>query len=309
MAILTPKTFDELRELLIALEHGDSSLRLGNATVKTLKNMLSSPANTAISTMSNIAKANDVNPSTLTRMAHTLGYKKFSHLQKIFKDHFEGGTHFYTDKVNKLISGKQDKHIPIFDDIVLRETDNVASLSTNISRHANQEVVNLLIQARKVRFYGRRQFYSLAAFYSYCLGLIREHVDILQDDVHGISHSLNFMDKRDLVVVMGCAPHTKATVDACEIAKSQGIPIVAITDSPTSPLAQYAIQHLIIPTESQFYSNSMAAAFTLAEITLTMVAQQMGKGALETLAKREEMIQEFGISVAISEQFNVDFDP
>ncbi len=303
---LPPQTLDDLRELLISVDQGSSSLRLGNATTKTLKNMLSSPANTAISTMSSIAAANAVNPSTLTRMAHTLGYRKFSELHKLFKDHFEAGSRFYSDKVNKLIESERQANKPsqIFDQVVSKEKDNVASLNANISRQACQEVVDLLINARKVRFHGRRQFYCLAAFYSYCLGLIREHVDILQDDVHGISHSLTFMDKQDLLVVMGCAPHTMATVDACRIAKSQGIPIVAITDSPISPLAQFAVQHLIIPTESQFYSNSMAAAFTLAEVTLTMAAQQMGSVALDTLGRREHMIQEFGISVQSHEEFN-----
>ncbi len=304
MAQPTPETLDELRELLIDLESGISTVRLGNTSIKTLKNMLISPANTAVTTMSNIAAANGVNPSTLTRLAYALGYEKFSQLHKLFRNQVENDAHYYTNKVTQLISNdtQLEQSDEVFDGIVRQETHNVASLSANISRRACQEVVTLMIAARKIRFHGRRQFYCLAAFYSYCLGLIREHVDILQDDVHGISHSLNYMDERDLLVVMGCAPHTKATVDACKIAQSQDIQIVAITDSANSPLAHFASQHLIIPTESQFYSNSMSAAFTLAEATLTMAAQQMGETALDTLKKRESMIEQFGIGLSPTPQ-------
>ncbi len=304
---LPPQSLAELREALFAIEQGNSPLSIGQTSLTMLKRMLASPSSTAVSTMSSIAGSNNVHPSTLTRLAYSLGYKKFSALHKLFRDHVEGSDHFYTNKVTRLIADEGDVSKPdaLFETILEQETQNVGSLNLSISRAACQQVVDTLINARKVRFHGRRQFYCLAAFYSYSLGLIRENIDILQDDIHGISHSLNYMNERDLLVVMGCAPYTKATVDACQIAQSQGIQIIAITDTPHSPLAQFAMQHLIIPTESEFYSNSMAAAFALAEATLAMTAQQMGTIALETLEKREKMIEQFGISVRQSDRLSL----
>ncbi len=105
------------------------------------------------------------------------------------------------------------------------------------------------------------------------------------------------MTKADLLVVMGCAPYTKATVDACRIAHKRNIAIIAITDSPNSPLTQYAQQQLLIPTESDYYSNSMAASFALAEALLAMTAQEMGQSAVNNLKVREQLIEEFGISI------------
>ncbi len=293
-----PKTFNELRKLAIQIEARSSAFRLGAASIATLKNMVDNPAYTAVSTMTSIAKANQVNPSTLTRLAHTLGYKKFSSFQRLFRDYIEQNAHFYTTRASRLI------HLPainpnddsVFNTIVKEEAKNIVSLMRPEQVKVQQQIVDLLATSRKVRFYGRRQFFSLATFYSYCLGLIRERVDIMQDDVHGISHSLTFMNTQDLVVVLGCAPYTKATVDTCLIANKHNIPIVAITDSPDSPLANYALHHLIIPIESHFYSNSMAAAFAMAEALLAMTARQMGQDTLKTLRKREQIIEEFGIN-------------
>ncbi|MCP4008961.1 MAG: MurR/RpiR family transcriptional regulator [Proteobacteria bacterium] len=295
----TPDTFNELRKLLVQIETGSASFRLGAASIETLKYMVENPAYTAVSTMTNIAKMNNVNPSTLTRLAYTLGYDKFSNFQRLFRDYVEENAHFYTTRANRLIHPPtvEPRNDTIFNTVVKEEAKNIESLSGEEQVVMHQAIVNLLVNARKVRFYGRRQFFSLAVFYSYCLGLIRERVDIMQDDVHGLSHSLTFMNEKDLVVVLGCAPYTKATVDTCRIANRHNIPIVSITDTHDSPLTRYALHHLIIPIESHFYSNSMAAAFAMAEGLLAMAAQQMGKSTLETLKKREQMIKEFGINL------------
>jgi len=300
----TPKNFNELRKLLTVIENGSASVRLGSASIETLKYMVENPAYTAVSTMTNIAKANDVNPSTLTRLAYTLGYNKFSGFQRLFRDYIEENAHFYTTRATRLIQppALEPQHDSIFSTVIKEEANNTLSLLNTEQSAGYQNIVDLMVNSRKVRFYGRRQFFSLAVFYSYCLGLIRERVEIMQDDVHGLSHSLTFMNEQDLVVVLGCAPYTKATVDTCRIAHRHQIPIVAITDSPDSPLTIHAKYHLLIPIDSHFYSNSMAAAFAMAEALLAMVAKNMGKSTLETLRKREQIIEEFGINLSHDKQ-------
>jgi len=300
----TPKNFNELRKLLTEIEAGSASVRVGAASTETLRYMIENPAYTAVSTMTNIAKVNKVNPSTLTRLAYTLGYDKFSDFQRLFRNYVEENAHFYTTRATRLIQlpAVEPQHDSIFNTVIKEEAKNIVSLLNTEQSTTRQDIVDLLVNSRKVRFYGRRQFFSLAVFYSYCLGLIRERVDIMQDDVHGLSHSLTFMNEQDLVVVLGCAPYTKATVDTCRIAHRHQIPIVSITDSHDSPLTIHAKHHLLIPIDSHFYSNSMAAAFAMAEALLAMVAQKMGKSTLETLKKREQIIEEFGINLPHDKQ-------
>ena len=297
--LATPGNLNELKRLLADMEAGQASVRLGTASIDTLRYMLENPAYTAVSTMSSIARARQLNPSTLTRLAHALGYEKFSDFQRLFRDYIEEHAHYYTTRANRLLAlpALDSRHDSVFDTVITEEANNIASLRTGDQLKIHQDIVDMLVRARKVRFYGRRQFSSLATFYSYCLGLIRERVDTMRDDIHGTSHSLAFMDERDLLVVLGCAPYTKATVDTCRIAHGHSIPVVAITDSHDSPLTRYARHHLLIPVESHFYSNSMAGAFAMAEALLAMVAQQMGNSTLKTLEKREQIIEEFGINM------------
>lgn len=301
MPAAPPQTLAELRQLTTDIENRHSLIRLGGTALVTLKSMLNEPANTAVSTITSLAAAHDINPSTLTRLAQNLGYQKFSNLQKVFRDHVEGNAHFYTRRVDRLLDEAEHRAPSdsdhLFNDIVEEEIANIASLTANLNPQAAQRIILLFARARKIRFHGRRQFYSLACFYVYTLGLIRDNVGTLQNEVDGISYSLTYMDERDLLVVLGCAPYTKATADACKVAQSKNIPVIAITDSPNSPLAQFASEILLIPTESHFYSNSMAASFVMAEGLLALTARKLGAQAIENLKKREQIIEEFGITL------------
>lgn len=295
-----PENFIELKQLVFELENGSTSTHLGSASIRALKYMVDNPAYTAVSTMTAIARANNVNPSTLTRLAYTLGFDKFSKFQRLFRGYVEENAHFYTARATRLVQlpPLDMQRDSVFNTVIKEEAKNIVSLLTSEQSEMHENIVERLVRARKVRFYGRRQFFSLAVFYSYCLGLIRERVDIMQDDVHGTSHSLAFMNEKDLMVVLGCAPYTKATVDTCRIAHAHQIPIIAITDSHQSPLTRYAQHHLVVPIESHFYSNSMAAAFAMAEGLMATAAQKMGKSTLNTLKKREQIIEEFGITLS-----------
>ncbi len=301
-AVNAPENFQSLRTLIKQIRAGAAPIRLGVASTRALQHMVDNPASTAVSTMTSIAHNNRVNPSTLTRLAYALGFEKFTDLQALFREYIEENAHFYTHRVNRLISlprsGSDSDADSVFDRVIREEAENILSLLSTTHQSPLEAIVEKLSTARKVRFYGRRQFYSLAVFYSYCLGLIRERVDIMQDDIHGLSHSLTYMNKSDLLVILGCEPYTKSTVDACRVAHKHDIPFISITDTTASPLTRNALHYLLIPIESHFFSNSMAAAFTQAEALLAMAARKMGQSTLETLKRREKIIEEFGISIS-----------
>lgn len=300
----TPEDYQALKALLEQIRSGTAPVRLGNASTRTLQHMVDNPARTAVSTMTSIAQATQVNPSTLTRLAYALGFRKFTGLQALFRDYIEANAHFYTQRINRLIQlpSRDNAGESIFNRVLREEAENIIALVSAESETVLNAIVDKLATARKVRFYGRRQFYSLAAFYCYCLGLIRENVDTMQDELHGLSHSLTYMDESDLLVILGCEPYTRSTVDACRVARKHAIPYISITDSASSPLTREALYYLRIPIESHFYSNSMAAAFAQAEALLAMVALKMGERTLATLQRREEMIEEFGINVSQQDQ-------
>ncbi len=59
-------------------------------------------------------------------------------------------------------------------------------------------VVELLLQADRVRTHGLRQSYPIAAYLSYGLGLIRKNVSTLSFAEHGVVHGISQLSQGDV---------------------------------------------------------------------------------------------------------------
>ncbi|GJL83192.1 MAG: RpiR family transcriptional regulator [marine bacterium B5-7] len=295
-----PETLNQLKSLVNRVNTSTSTISLGPRAFQTLARLVDEPQLSAVYSITDLAARLDVNPSTLTRLAKRLGYSGFNDLQSVFRRHVAGGegTH-YLRKIDELINrdGPENQTLDFFLKVVGDESSNLAKLAATIDPSQLETASSMLCSAREVRIHGLRQFYSMANFLSYGLGLIRNRVSILGEAGHGIAHSLSQLNCDDLLVVLGCNPYTRATVDSSKIAAQNGIPILAFTDSSASPLATNSQCTFVIPSSGDYYVNGTAAWATLLEGLLILVARDLGDSARQTLHSREILFQQLGISL------------
>jgi DNA-binding MurR/RpiR family transcriptional regulator len=191
------------------------------------------------------------------------------------------------------------KSVSLVASVAEDETANILTMLKNINVQALEEAARWLASARCVRTHGLRQFFSIACFISYGLGMVRSNVGVLGEPGHGVAHALAQLQADDVLVALGSSPYTRATVEACRIAAAHGIHNIAITDSYGSPLAACANETFITPTGGTFFSNSTAASLILAEGLLALVARSLGDEALEALRRRETLIDELGVALTL----------
>ena len=84
---------------------------------------------------------------------------------------------------------------------------------------------------------------------------------------------------------------------ASRIAAEKDMPIIAITDSYSSPLGLSADYTFVAPTGSVFFSNSIAASLVMAEVLLTLTAKKLGDRAVSALQYREQLIRDQNIEL------------
>lgn len=287
-----PRSLEQLSGLLAELKSSTSSLKLGPRALSVLDGMVSTPHQAAIYSISQLAKTFGVNPSTLSRLAKTLGYKGFSELQDIFRDYTAGTGRFYSERAGDLCQTGLDtsEELNLAAQIANDETTNIGTMLGNLNANMLEGVIELLCSAPRIRTHGMRQSYPIADYLSYGLGMIRDNVAVLSIAQHGIIHGLSQLSRGDLLFTIGCHPYTRSTVMASRIAREQGIEVVAITDTYSSPLAACAKHTLITPTTGSFFSNSMASSLVLIEILLSLTAQKLGASAVESLKHYELLI-------------------
>ncbi len=101
----------------------------------------------------------------------------------------------------------------------------------------------------------------------------------------------------DVLFAIGCKPYTRNTIIAAQLAQEQGITIIAITDSYSSPLAECAAHTFVTPTSGTFFSNNMGSSLVLIEVLLSLLAQRLGDSALRSLRHYERLINEMQVDV------------
>ncbi|MDH3318623.1 MAG: MurR/RpiR family transcriptional regulator [Betaproteobacteria bacterium] len=294
---MPPESLERLRSLVAAIQSRKADVRLGARAARALASIVDAPGQTAICSISEVAEAAGVNASTLTRLSKKLGYSGFNEFQDVFRQHVADQQHFYSEQARRLLrgGGKAAPARSIAERIAEDETANIAGALQELDAEALGAAAQLLIAARRVRAYGARQMHAVAYFLSYGLGMLRSDVGLLGSSEHGMAHGLAQLEQGDALIVVGCSPYTRGTVDTARTAAGEGMDVIALTDSHASPLAAVARYTFVCDTGGSYFSNSSAALIVLAEILLTTLAERLGARTVQQLRRREALISQLGI--------------
>jgi DNA-binding MurR/RpiR family transcriptional regulator len=233
------------------------------------------PDEIAFGTVASIATAAQVQPSTLVRFAQSLGYHGFSDLQDVFRSRLRERILNYDERIEhlRLHDEKASKASVIFGGFSDAAQKSLADLKEKLDPEKLEEAVEGLAKADTIYLVGLRRSFPISSYMSYAFGKlgIRNHLigamgGLAQEDV-------SFASQRDCVLAISFTPYASETVALTQAVAARNVPIIAITDSPFSPLAPLAKCWFEV-TESNFEGfRSMAATLSLA-MTLTVAVAE-----------------------------------
>lgn len=112
------------------------------------------------------------------------------------------------------------------------------------SEHTLSAVADKILKAKKVEIYG--VFRSATVATDFCYQLLQLGIPAtFVSDILTCSITASMLDESTLVIAISSSGKTKDIVDAVKNAKSNNVPIVAITSNGASPLAKLADDVLI----------------------------------------------------------------
>ena len=285
-----PESFAQLRQIPVLIQRGDIDLAMGKRSYRALCQMMDTPELVAMSNISTLAAALGVSAPTLSRLAKLLGFGGFPEFQAVFRKHLIEPDDFYSSQAERVLQGRQVLALDLLQVLAEESRINIGKALEQLTPADLEQIVEWLATSPRVYLFGYRQSASLASLMSYGLSMIRGQVQQLGSQGHGLSLGLSQLRRNDLVVVISSSPYSRETVLAARLARGQHARVVAITDSHLSPLTQWADVSLMLPTETQFYSNSFCATVFMMEALMTLVARALGKKAIDNLESRERMI-------------------
>ncbi|WP_149140777.1 MurR/RpiR family transcriptional regulator [Gemmobacter caeruleus] len=290
-----PDSLDGLRALALGIARGEAGVRLGAKAGAALARLLDMVGDPALLSITSLAARLEVHPSTLTRLATSLGYAGFPALQHVLLSaSLTAPGAFYSRQARAALDGDSSPRARAAQ--LCHENQALIDRFIESLDEARFEAMAAMIMAApRVLVHGIRQFHAVASFLVYGLRMIRRDVALLDADGLGMAEGLAMLGEDGLLISASCAPYSAQVVAVAAEARRRGLATLAITDHTNAPLAQSAQAVLLVGHETSFLSNSIGAFVVATECLINACAAARPEAARAALRDREALIARLGV--------------
>lgn len=236
-----------------------------------------------------LADSCQVSTATISRFARDIGQKNYSAMRSAMAETLQSLLQ-PVDKLRRTIQRRARATSPITESLEYAAA-NIAATSDALSPQAMQTVVRRLTRAKVVYVMGFGLSANLAGMLVQHLQPFCPHVV----EVVGIGgsevaagHLVN-LTAHDVLVVISFPRYTLDCIGLASFARDRGTCIVALTDSPASPLAELADHALYAQSTHPVLPSSASTALAMIE-ALAVALMVSNKKNVEKAARLSEVI-------------------
>lgn len=274
-----PRTFDEL-VASIARRHAD----LPNRLQRIGEHAVQHPNDFALSTVSALSQRIGVQPSAVVRFANTLGYDGYSDMQQVFRARLVvAAAPSYRERITAM-SAKGDRAAAAgrsADTLAQFVSDDIAALEQlyqAIPARRLERAVTLLSKAQTIYLLAQGRSFPIAYYLDYGLTRLDLKSQLL-DSVGGlVHHRTRAIKAKDVLLVVSFKDYAPEVVRVATEVAARGIPVIAITDNPLSPIAGLATVSLEIAETKERPFRSLVAPICLAQSIVVALGHAVASG-------------------------------
>jgi DNA-binding MurR/RpiR family transcriptional regulator len=260
-----PETYDQLEKAIIE-QFPSLSKRLQQIASHALDN----PSELALETIAAVSQRAGVQPSSLIRFAKVFGFSGYSDMQRVFRLRLTDAMPDYKERLKSLngneAQGEEAKDVNALleqfveaDVVGLRRLQQNKRLGTLLDQS-----FKLITDSETVYVVAHRRSFPIACYLAYALSQMNVR-NVLVDGVGGmfmqqVGHATN----RDVIIAISSKAYSPDVAQVVREAKQRGVKIIAMTDSPLSPLAEHADVSLEVQQAAVGLFRSLAVTMTLA---------------------------------------------
>jgi len=262
-ATLPPQDFEALRIAILERKSG-----LPKRLAQVAAYALDHPDEIAFGTAASIAISADVQPSTLVRFAQYFGFDGFSGLQLLFRARLRERTASYEDRLRTL---EQDgaalaESTSIFNGFVSAAHRSLDALANAVDPEAFERAVTLLANADTIYLIAKRRSYPISSYMAYAFGKLRVKYQLVGTSAGTDDDMLGMATPQDAAFAVSFSPYAPESAAQARKLTSRNIPVVSLTDSAFSPLAECSREwfEVVEADHAGFRSLSASMAFAMA---------------------------------------------
>jgi len=241
---------------------------------KAARYVLENPRDVGVSTVREIAEAANVKPNTFVRMARQVGFDGYEDFRAPFREAIRSGGISFPDRARWLQDiSKSGELGGLYADMAQAALRNVEESFSATTPEALEAAARDVWNCRNVFTLGVGVNNASARLFTYLASTGMRDFSAIPRPGSTPTDDLAWATDEDVLIAVTCAPYRTEVVEAVRIAREQGLTVVALTDSPASPIA-LAAQHVFVVASDtpQFFPSSLGVVALLETLLSFVIA-------------------------------------
>ena len=262
--------------------------------------ILQNPESLAFLTITDLARKVGISEATITRFCSILGYQGYAHLcrevqQAIQSELSMVGRFQLVRSMGPRFVGPRSPSA--FERVLSNEIENLINLTRNIRTAEFYRCIDLMAAADQICIVGAMASVSLANYFSYMLEKIFPRVALLHGHGSTASAVCNSLTRHSIVFLISFPRYPRVTLELGQLAMQRGAQLIAITNSPVSPVVPLATITFLIPVGIVSFVDAYAAPIAFINALVTGLSERNPKATQRSLNIFDEYVGEEGLFV------------
>ena len=254
----------------------------------------------AFMTASKLGSVVGVSESTVVRFATEIGYSGYPALQMAMQEMIRNRM----TSVQRLEMTSANYPVERLLDATLdQDIDIIRRTKENISHEDFYRAVDTLVKVKRVYVLGAGSSQAVASFLYHYFSLVFDSVQLISANSEAqILQQMVHIGPEDAIVGISFPRYSKRVAKSVKYASDRGATVVAITDSPLSPVAEHAKHVLLAKSDMVSFVDSLVGPLALVNALIVTVAIRKKAEVAKTLRDLETIWDEYGIYEKVEEK-------
>jgi DNA-binding MurR/RpiR family transcriptional regulator len=255
--------------------------------------ILSSYDKAAFMTAGALGQTAKVSESTVVRFAAELGYDGYPSMQKALQEMVLNRlTSVQRIAVTTQRMGQQD----VVSTVLQSDIEKIRTTSENLNREVFQKAVDSIIAANKIYILGVRSSSALASFLGFYMHYMFENVQVITTSSGSeMFEQIVAVSPRDAVIGISFPRYSTSTSKALAHCSQVGAQVIALTDSPSAPIARSADYVLTAKSDMVSLVDSLVAPMSLINALIVAIASRRKQEVEEKFSTLERIWDSFHV--------------
>lgn len=236
---------------------------------KTADYIIKHPLDVAFLTIDQLAGIVGISTTTIMRLTFNVGYSGYAEFQKGLQEILRNQAAPQT-RLEANIKGINQNDL--WGKFAESHIDSIQDTMNMISNESLEQAQEMILSARRILCTSVRSGLPVAQYLTHGLNRLFGNAQLIIADVSDWVDSAVEMNANDILIAVSFPRYARRIIDFAKAAKGNGVKIIAITDSYSSPLIDHSDIVLPCNASSMAFHNSVVSSMFVADYLISALA-------------------------------------